>query len=347
MKKVTVKDVAQASGYSISTVSKVFNGTDRVGEAAVRKIRQVAKQLGYRSSMSAQSVAGKRRKIAVVLFESPKQVRSLFEHGFHTAFDLYGEFGIEPTYYFYNTSSALPWEDLAQHFDGVIITPSDALKPDMRSLEQLGKNVPLILLQTKPSGLATIPHLAAVTVDAYTVGAMSAQFLSFCCPRHARVGILVGYQDAWIHAQNTAGFLHSAKKYGLYVEKAGECFDNKESAYMRTEELLKRCPDLSGLFVTSYVSDSVCRCLSDHQASGVKVVGVDLLADTVACLRSGLQSAAIFQNQAEQAQTAVHLLVDHLRGAEVPADVLVKPELVLSANLSCYGWPENVPAKEE
>lgn len=346
MKKITVKDVAQASGYSISTVSKVFNGTDRVGKLAESKIRQVAKNLGYRPGISAQFVAGKRRKIAIVLFESPKKVRHLFELGFRSAFDLYGEFGIEPTYYFHNTSSSLPWKVLAQNFDGVILTPSVSLKTDMQTLEELGRSVPLIFLQSKPSEPVEIPHIASVTVDAYTVGAMAAQFLSFCCPQNAQVGILVGFRNAWIHAQNEAGFLHSAQNLGLRVKQTEEFFDEERTAYLRTEALLKECPNLSGLFVTSYVSDSVCRCLSDHRAFGVKVVGVDLFSDTVNCLRSGIQSAAIFQNQAEQAQTAVQLLVDHLRGTKIRPNVLVKPELVLSSNLSCYDWQEDLSAKE-
>jgi len=93
VKKITVKDIAELSGYSVSTVSKALNGTDRVGIEAIKKIKQIAEECGYRSSFSAQSLARKSRKVAIVLYHEPREIRTMFEEGFASAFDLYGEFG--------------------------------------------------------------------------------------------------------------------------------------------------------------------------------------------------------------------------------------------------------------
>ena len=91
MKKVNIKTVAALSGYSVSTVSKALNGTDRVGKEAKEKIKKIASTIGYQSNFSAQSLARKTRIISIILFDSPNEVRSLFEIGFNSAFDLYGE----------------------------------------------------------------------------------------------------------------------------------------------------------------------------------------------------------------------------------------------------------------
>ena len=74
LSQITVKDIARASGYSVSTVSKALNNTDRVGAEATEKIKRIAKALGYQSSLSAQSLAGKQRKVAIVLRQSPAAV---------------------------------------------------------------------------------------------------------------------------------------------------------------------------------------------------------------------------------------------------------------------------------
>ena len=68
------------------------------------------------------------------------------------------------------------------------------------------------------------------------------------------------------------------------------------------------------------------------------MVGVDLFSDSVACLRDGSLTAAIFQNQQRQAQMAVEVAVNSFRGIAPEPRLLVKPEIVLKSNLSCYGW---------
>ncbi|WP_125605630.1 LacI family DNA-binding transcriptional regulator [Lapidilactobacillus bayanensis] len=47
MAKVTIKDVARESGYSIATVSKALNGVDVVKETTKNKILEAAKRLDY------------------------------------------------------------------------------------------------------------------------------------------------------------------------------------------------------------------------------------------------------------------------------------------------------------
>lgn len=45
--KVTLKDIAEDTGYSISTVSRVLNGSDKISSATTRKIYQSAQRLNY------------------------------------------------------------------------------------------------------------------------------------------------------------------------------------------------------------------------------------------------------------------------------------------------------------
>lgn len=70
--RVTLKDVARLSGFSVNTVSAVLNDrrtTNRVGEKAAEEILKVAKKLGYRRNLAAYHLAGGRTKTIGVLVD--------------------------------------------------------------------------------------------------------------------------------------------------------------------------------------------------------------------------------------------------------------------------------------
>ena len=52
---VTIADVAAAAGVSVATVSKVINDRYGVAEQTSARVREVIEQLGYTSSLVAQS----------------------------------------------------------------------------------------------------------------------------------------------------------------------------------------------------------------------------------------------------------------------------------------------------
>ena len=334
MKRVTVKDIARASGYSVATVSKTLNGTDRVGAETIEKIKKIAAEMGYRSNLSAQALVRKTRRVAIVLFQSPNEVRSLFEKGFEDSFDLYREFGIEPEYHLFDRMTDVDWESIAQNASAAIVTPGFGFEECTGALDQLGRQIPLVILQTRTHQPVT--QLCEVTVNARVVGTMAAQMLSLCAPG-GKIGVLTGFNTGWIHDENVRGFLSAASSCGIHHAGTMETFDDMDAAYAAARSMMKMHPDLDGFFVTSYVSPAVCRAVADcgHK---VHVVGVDLFAGSTACLKNGAMDAAIFQNQHLQAQLALEAVVNHLRGIAPEAIIQVKPELVLRTNLSCYGW---------
>ena len=166
---------------------------------------------------------------------------------------------------------------------------------------------------------------------------MAAQFLSLCGSQKA--ALITGRPQAWIHEENTAGFLDAAKLYGLRCAATAESFDDMEIAYRQTADMLEQYPDLDGIFTSSYVAPGVCRRVQET-GRRIHIVGTDLVAGSDRCLRAGILTATIFQNQATQARLAAEMVVrifreGGLHGSE-PITTLVKPELVLSSSLGCY-----------
>jgi LacI family transcriptional regulator len=72
---ITIRDVARSAGVSIATVSRVFNGSPRVSEETVHRVKSIAAGLGYWPNGAARSLTTSRTSTIGVLLP-----------------DLYGEF---------------------------------------------------------------------------------------------------------------------------------------------------------------------------------------------------------------------------------------------------------------
>lgn len=59
-KSITIHDVAQAAGVSVSTVSRVLNNKDDVAPETYQRIKAVIAELGYTSSLAAKSLRSRR-----------------------------------------------------------------------------------------------------------------------------------------------------------------------------------------------------------------------------------------------------------------------------------------------
>lgn len=64
---ITIREVAKAAGVSVSTVSRVLNDKEDVAPATYARVRQVIEELGYMSSLAAQSMRSHKTHVIGVL----------------------------------------------------------------------------------------------------------------------------------------------------------------------------------------------------------------------------------------------------------------------------------------
>jgi LacI family transcriptional regulator len=166
MKKVSLKQVAQAAGVSSSTVSLILNGKARkmrISESLEKKVTRIAAKMGYHPNQLAISLrTGKSRLIGLVVesisgrfFASMAKVieDEAERHGYRV---VYCSTDNDPV-----KGAELIRMLLHRQVDGYLITPTSGMEAEVRALAEAGK--PLVLIDSYYPTLK-IPH---VVVDNY------------------------------------------------------------------------------------------------------------------------------------------------------------------------------------
>ena len=56
----TIKDIAQAAGVSLATVSRVINNGPKVGNETRKRVKKIMEEMGYRPNANARALVTKR-----------------------------------------------------------------------------------------------------------------------------------------------------------------------------------------------------------------------------------------------------------------------------------------------
>ena len=79
--RVTMQEVADRAGVSISTVSFVVNGTKPVTPATRERIREAIDELGYRRNAAARTLASRQSHVIVLMYPLTEHHLGAFVEG--------------------------------------------------------------------------------------------------------------------------------------------------------------------------------------------------------------------------------------------------------------------------
>lgn len=145
LKRVTLKDIAQASGFSINTVSHALNDKPDISKETKDIIKKAAKDMGYIRNSSAEFLrSGVSRTVAVVLgdISNPlfaimvKEIESKLKEHDYVSFILNTDEDEKIEYAALKTA-------LEKNVDGIILCPSPNGKENIAFLQSRG--VPFVL----------------------------------------------------------------------------------------------------------------------------------------------------------------------------------------------------------
>lgn len=157
---ITIYDIAQKTGFSPTTVSKVFNGYSDVSEKTRRKITEVAEQLGYVPNAHARSLTTKRSWTIGMLFMEVSGAGILHPY-FAGVIEGFKQVATSKGYdlMFISKDIGGKKSGYLEHckirgIDGVVVILPDAADPYFQEL--LDSGIPCVLLDQEAAGKSTI-----------------------------------------------------------------------------------------------------------------------------------------------------------------------------------------------
>lgn len=316
MQQKTIYDVAREAGVSISTVSRVLNGSAKVKESTRKRVEAAC--VDYRPVASARELQSRRTKTIGVLIDHRPEYFFLNETytnallgatvaAKESGYRLLLDIGEEET-----GASGLFYE---QKVDGFILM---GVKKSSKLLELLQKNeIPFVLVGSihevgeKVCQVDINDQKAAYTATNYLIGL-----------GHQRIGIIVGSMEYTSCSDRLAGYRNAMEGAGLAIQE--EWVQMSEILTDVIAEQLAKHLFYQNPRVTAVVAFNDAVALAVYKAAKdvgltipdqLSVVGFD---DTKVATYMSPPLTSVWQPSTEKGERAVHLLIDSLKQGSMP-----------------------------
>ncbi|MFF4341185.1 LacI family DNA-binding transcriptional regulator [Kitasatospora sp. NPDC001540] len=216
MKRPTMKDVAQAAGVSLMTVSRVVSNAPGVSPDTVAKVEQAVRRLGYQRNVNARNLRQKRlgtSTIGVVVDDLANPFYALMARSIEDEAHrrgcvvLVGSTNDEP-----RREREVIAAFTARQVDGLIVVPTIGSHGFLRPAMEAGTHV--VCVDRPAEGL----DVDTVTVDNRD-GARHA-VTHLLAHGHSRIAYLGDRYDIWTQRERYAGYLDAFSARGLSADPA-------------------------------------------------------------------------------------------------------------------------------
>ena len=325
-KKLTIRDIAEEAGLSISTVSRVLNGKAqeyRIGTESQKRVREVARKLNYVPNQFAANLkSGKSNTMALIVpslhnpffAEIASRINSEIRKRGYIAI-------IEDT----NENPEIEKKDLKQlisrNIEGLIIVPCGNQWQPIHDLYQQG--MPVVCIDRYFENLE-IPY---VSTDNYEGAFLAARHFLDC--GHRKIACIQGVRESNTNKLRVQGFRDALKAAGIADPRiVGSDFTTK-NGYQETKRLLRENDNPTAIFALS--NTIAMGCMKALRESGLHIPKdislitfddhpyLDFLATPLSCISQPIKQIS---------KLAVQSLFATLKNTDhKPEHILLKPEI--------------------
>lgn len=317
MKRVTLRDIAELTGFSINTVSRALNNKEEVHSDTRVKILAAADKLGYRANRLAKGLrSNKTGIIGVVVTDVANPFFSALVKGIARAARDFGySIILQDSDEDYAGEEEAIQVLLAEQVDGILITPVQSHKQMIEKLTEA--HFPFVLVGRYFQDLDT----NYVVPDDYQGGFMVTEHL--LQQGYTRLAMVNGPLHISSARERFQGFSDALAKYHIPVDKslvvAGAL--TVEEGLDLSRSILKHVPQPSAIVCYSdFVAFGVMQAIREIGLSipeDIAVVGFDDVRMS-SCLQVPLTTIRSPKEELgrQAMQLLVHMLKDNHNGAE-------------------------------
>ncbi len=187
--KVTLKDIADDTGFAISTISRVLRGSDKISRDTHKKVLMSAKKLGYKMPNNGEFIPKKHLNLALIATGFHEgEFYSCYYHGLNKAASKNNvRLFLKAVLDYQNGLAQLLKELTADYYDGIILFIPELTAGNYTDLaEKLPDDFPII-----SNSLIENPVFPTVTFDSYSGGYLAARHLHE--KGYKKLGIILGH----------------------------------------------------------------------------------------------------------------------------------------------------------
>ncbi len=351
MAKITIRDVAERAGVSLSTVSRVLNHNPNVDAALAGRVIDAASALGYRPGLAARPLPGAQIALIVPVLEN-SYYSSIVAGVIDTARENGQSVLVMQTGAKREVEEACLQTALSSHVSGIIFSGGSSLVPTERFPAL--KNVPLVIAARRQV-VPGIPHVYSDNVGA---GYLATRYLLKM--RRQNIALLVNFwtdaihdYDAFMAEYNSpaqgactafdrfTGYRRALEEEGLEVQPSLLVFSgfSHESGYASAQELLSGFQAFDAVLVPNdRCATGVLRLFNEQRITVPEQV-------SIICFNGGLMSSVVSpsltmieqHNYEVGAQSAVQL--NELICGRSAHDVKLDVSLVIKGSTSLAAMP--------
>jgi len=205
---VTIRDVAKVAGVSATTVSRVYNHGELVTEETRERVRAVAKRMGYRPNVTAQSLShGRTRTVGLILPAPHGEFFSEIIRGIDEVTQAADHFLLISSSHYSLSDNKAALHALRGRVDGLLVMTTH-VDAQQALLEDLAVDVPVVFINS-PVGNASCNAF-----EIQNRGGAYAATTHLIERGHECIGIIVGPPDSHDVRERVAGYRAALSEAG-------------------------------------------------------------------------------------------------------------------------------------
>jgi LacI family transcriptional regulator len=330
---MNIKTIAQLSGVSIATVSKIINNYTDVSQDTRKRVMKIMEENGYRPSSSAKTLATKKSNLIGVVFAG--KLNSELKHPFFiNVIDSFkkqiGLFGFDVLLFsnekFFDTKEDYLARCRHFHVDGCIIIAGDDIEPSVHQLA--ASDIPCVGLDIKFTG----PNFSYIMSDNDKISSKVVEH--FYMNGYRDIGFIGIERKSEVATIRENAFMESLRNFGIpanpeWILHSKEY--DEESGYQAMKALLESGSALpKAIFtISDILAFGAMRAIKEHDLTipgDIAIIGCD---DIDASKYTDPSLTTLRQDKEKFGRLAAMMLFDLINKQTEAQSIVVDTELII------------------
>lgn len=318
--KVTIKKIAEIAGVHPATVDKVLHNRPGVSDEVRERVRKLIDELGYKPNPAGRVLQKQGREFVIaailVKVDALPYIKEGIEKGIRE------QTGLDITVHWYLSSYSDAGQQaqfidkaVEEKADGIILSPINSNRVREAINRASAAGIPLV---TTNSDIDGTQRLCYVGQDGRRASRVAGRTMGNLLGGSGRVAIIssaIASENNSYHVKvREEGFCNFLRETFPAVEIIAsiESFEDPETTYRETYNLLKKYPDLDGLYITCGGVGQVGRAIRDCGREDIKALSFEKYPEILDLMQEDIIDCTIDSELERQGEIPVQIIMDEL-----------------------------------